>query len=77
MQRSARSLDGGIDFGASGFVHASDDFVVDRIDVGEGLAGGDPLAVDEVLELFHVHLVMKLMPLRPASQRENQPAGNQ
>jgi len=54
-QRRPGRTHGGIDLGLAGFVHRADQAVVDGIAVLEGLAGGDPLAIDEILEFVHGH----------------------
>src|SRR6218665_2165988 len=44
---------GGIEVGLAGLVQQADDPVVRRGAVLEGFSGGDELAVDEVVKLFH------------------------
>ncbi|MCY1542900.1 hypothetical protein D9M68_786770 [compost metagenome] len=52
-QRGLGGPDRRVDLGVACLVHAADQAVVDRIPVVESVAGGDPLAVDEVAEIAH------------------------
>ena len=47
------SGDGRIDLGLAGFVHPTDDRVIDRRALLELFRRGDKLAVDEIQDLFH------------------------
>jgi acyl-CoA reductase-like NAD-dependent aldehyde dehydrogenase len=53
IPRGVRGVDSGVDLGLTRFMDQADHGVGCRVAVLEGLAGGDELAVDEVVELFH------------------------